>query len=178
MADVRPTGAERTFTANEIIVTKTDVQGRITYANEVFCRMSAMAESDVLGQPHSVIRHPEMPRGVFRLMWDRLQAREEIFAYVVNLAADGAHYWVFAHVTPTTDSTGRVVGYHSNRRSPDRTAVGAVQPVYRAMLAEEKAHSRAIDAATAGYRHLESTLAGIGMTYDEYVWSLTAEVAA
>jgi len=178
MADVRPTGAERTFTANEIIVTKTDVQGRITYANEVFCRMSAMAEGDVLGQAHSVIRHPEMPRGVFRLMWDRLQAREEIFAYVVNLAADGAHYWVFAHVTPTVDATGRVVGYHSNRRAPSRAGVLAAQDLYRRVLAEERRTPSAPEAAARGIATLREILDKQGTTYDELVWSITKEDAA
>lgn len=178
MASVRPTGTERTFGEHELIVTKTDLQGRITYANDVFCRVSALTESEVLGQPHNLIRHPDMPGGVFKLLWDRIQARQELFAYVVNLAADGAHYWVFAHVTPTTDSTGRVVGYHSNRRVPSRAGVAAIQPVYRAMVAEERTHSRATDAAKAGFMHLHSTVDRLGMTYDEYVWSLTTEAAA
>ena len=88
-AIVTPSGVERIFSPEEIIVTKTDLQGRITYANEVFCRVSALREDEVLGQPHSLIRHPEMPRGVFRLLWDRLQSGQEVFAYVKNLAADG-----------------------------------------------------------------------------------------
>src|SRR5689334_2578922 len=96
----RPTGVERTFGADEIIVTKTDPRGVITYANEVFLRVSALTEAEAAGQPHSIIRHPDMPRAVFKLLWDTLGERQEIFAYVKNLAADGAHYWVFAHVTP------------------------------------------------------------------------------
>lgn len=115
---VTPTGVERIFSPEEIIVTKTDLHGRITYANEVFCRVSALEEADVVGQPHSLIRHPEMPRGVFRLLWDRLQRGQEVFAYVKNLAADGQHYWVFAHVTPTFDDLGRIRSFHSSRRSP------------------------------------------------------------
>jgi PAS domain S-box-containing protein len=176
--NVRPTGVERTFTPDEVIVTKTDPAGRITYANEVFCRLSALTEDQVIGQPHNLIRHPDMPRGVFRLLWQRLQAREELFAYVMNLAADGAHYWVFAHVTPTLDRSGRVIGYHSNRRTPDRQAVAAIQPVYRSMLAQESRAGRATEAAAAGYAHLEATVAGMGLSYDEYVWSLTAEAAS
>jgi len=169
---IRPTGVERTFGADEVIVTKTDLKGRIS------CRVSALTEADALGAPHNVIRHPEMPRGVFRLLWSTLAAREEIFAYVVNLAADGAHYWVHAHVTPSLDGAGNLVGYHSNRRVPDQAAVRAIRPVYQRMLAEEARHARAADAAQAGLLVLEESLAEQGTTYDRFVWSLTAGSAA
>ncbi|WP_300683141.1 PAS domain-containing protein [Nocardioides sp.] len=172
---VRPTGLARTFGVDEVIVTKTDTKGRITYANDVFCRVSAFVERDVVGQPHNIIRHPSMPRGVFRLMWSTLQQRRELFAYVVNLAADGAHYWVLAHITPSYDSTANVVGYHSNRRLPAPEAVRQIEPIYREMLAEEARHSNADEAAAAGLRLLEAKLAQLGTTYDEFVWALTNE---
>lgn len=177
-AIVTPSGVERIFSPEEIIVTKTDLQGRITYANEVFCRVSALREDEVLGQPHSLIRHPEMPRGVFRLLWDRLQSGQEVFAYVKNLAADGQHYWVFAHVTPTFDDLGRIRSYHSSRRLPDRAAVAAIAPIYLDMLAAEATLSKATDAASTGYELLMATVAEAGMTYDEFVWSLTRTEAA
>ena len=100
-----PTGRERMFGEDEIIVSKTDLQGRITYANSVFLRVAGYAEEDVLGQPHSMIRHPGMPRAVFKLLWETIAGGREIFAYVKNMARDGDHYWVFAHVTPSFDST-------------------------------------------------------------------------
>ena len=103
---VRPTGTERTFGEDEIIVTKTDLRGVLTYANDVFLRISALTEDEAIGQPHSLIRHPDMPRAVFKLLWDTLKERKELFAYVVNLASDGAHYWVLAHVTPSFDAGG------------------------------------------------------------------------
>lgn len=168
-----PTGVERPFPTGELIVTKTDLQGRITYANDVFCRMSAYDEADMIGRPHSIVRHPEMPRGVFSLLWSTIAAGEEIFAYVVNLASDGAHYWVFAHVTPRLDSSGRLVGYHSNRRPPQREALARVQPVYRAMREAESRYSKATEAAAAGLAYLESLLGDAGMTYDEWVWAVT-----
>jgi PAS domain S-box-containing protein len=177
-APVTPSGVERAFGADEIIVTKTDLKGRITYANDVFLRVSAYDEADVVGQPHSLIRHPDMPRGVFRLLWQTLEERRELFAYVVNLAGDGAHYWVFAHVTPSLDDAGRVVGYHSNRRSPNRGAIRVMADLYADMRAEERRHSRASDAAAAGLEVLARTLAERGATYDELIWSLNAEDAA
>lgn len=172
-ARTRMTGVERSFAPDEVIVTKTDLQGRITYANDVFLRVSALEESDALGRPHSLIRHPDMPRGIFRLLWDRLRAEEELFAYVVNRAADGAHYWVFAHVTPTRDARGAVVGYHSNRRLPSTSAVASIQTLYRQMLAEEASGSSATDAAQRGHALLEARLAERGESYDEFVWALT-----
>ena len=116
---IRPTGVENLLGEEELIVSKTDLKGRITYANDVFIRMAKYSWKELMGAPHSLIRHPEMPRSVFKLLWDTLQSRQEIFAYVVNLAKDGGHYWVFAHVTPTFDERGNIVGYHSNRRKPD-----------------------------------------------------------
>lgn len=178
MTRTAPSGVERTFGRDEIIVTTTDLQGRITYANEVFCRVSAFDEADVIGKPHNLIRHPDMPAGVFKLLWDRLQAGQELFAFVVNVAGDGAHYWVFAHVTPTFDAHGTIIGYHSNRRLPSRTALGAIVPLYREIRAHEAGFSRATDASAAGLSFLHERLAGLGMTYDEWVWSLVTEVAA
>jgi PAS domain S-box-containing protein len=175
---IRPTGVERSFGADEVIVTKTDLQGRITYANDVFCRVSAYPESEMLGSPHSMIRHPDMPRAVFRLLWQTLAERRELFAYVVNLAGDGAHYWVLAHVTPSVDAAGQVVGYHSNRRLPDPAAVRAIQPVYQRLLTEERRHTNASEAATAGLAVLHEHLHHQGTSYDEFAWGLTVRSAS
>ncbi|BCY14642.1 PAS domain-containing protein [Actinoplanes sp. L3-i22] len=169
----RPTGIERTFGDHEMIVTKTDPRGVITYANDVFLRVSAIPEDAAVGQPHSVIRHPDMPRAVFKLLWDVLGEEREIFAYVLNLAADGAHYWVLAHVTPSYDATGRVVGYHSNRRRPAPAAVAAISDLYARLRAAEARESHTPDAVAAGFQALRDILAERGMDYDELVWSLT-----
>ena len=119
MARVKPTGVERRFAEDEVIVSKTDLRGHITYANEVFVRVSGFREDELLGAPHSIVRHPDMPRCVVQLLWDRIAAWHEVFAYVLNMSKNGDHYWVHAHVTPTFDEQGKIVGYHSNRRVPD-----------------------------------------------------------
>ncbi|BFU42757.1 PAS domain-containing protein [Krasilnikovia sp. MM14-A1004] len=170
---VRPTGIARTFGDDELIVTKTDPRGIITYANDVFLRVSALTEEGAIGYPHSVIRHPDMPRAVFKLLWDTLEMRQEMFAYIQNLAVDGAHYWVFAHVTPTIDVTGQVVGYHSNRRTPDASAVAAVTELYAELRAEEQRHAGARQAVAASAVLLEQKLVERGQTYEEFVWELT-----
>lgn len=173
---VAPTGIERPFADDEIIVSKTDPTGHLTYVNDVFLRVSGFARHELIGAPHSVIRHPDMPRAIFRVLWDGLGAGREVFAYVCNLAADGGHYWVFAHVTPTVDGAGRTVGYHSNRRTVDRTKLPAVQRLYAELRALERRHEQgeggrraAVEASTA---HLTRLLADRGCSYDEFVWSL------
>ena len=167
------TGTERVFGDEEIIVTKTDVKGRITYANGVFLRVAGYTEAEVLGQPHNIIRHPDMPKAVFKVLWDTLQSGKEIFAYVVNRAKNGDHYWVFAHVTPTFDDRGTIVGYHSNRRSPDRRAIGTVETLYRELAAIEARHGADWRAGMqAAIEHLSSTLAATGLPYDEFVFSI------
>jgi PAS domain S-box-containing protein len=170
---VQPTGVQRTFGRDEVIVTKTDPRGRLTYANDVFCRVSAYPEEYLLGKPHNVIRHPDMPGGVFKLMWDTLTAGRELFAYAVNLAGDGAHYWVLAHVTPSHDAAGHLVGYHSNRRLPAPRALEEVRPVYQLMREAERRHGHGPEAAAAGLAVLEGLLAEQQTTYDEWVWSIT-----
>lgn len=166
----------RTFGREEVIVSKTDLKGRLTYANDVFLRVSAYEEEELLGQPHSIIRHPEMPRGLFHLLWEIIQGGGEAFAYINNLAKDGVNYWVLAHVTPTWDRSGAIVGYHSNRRSPARAAITRVEPLYAQMRAAEAGHSRATEAAAASRQVLEEQLAG--RSYEELVWGLITEGAA
>jgi hypothetical protein len=73
--------------------------------------VSGFTPNELLGQPHSIIRHPDMPRAVFKLLWDTLAAKQELFAYVVNMAKDDDdYYWVFAHITPSYDATSNVIG--------------------------------------------------------------------
>jgi len=164
---------DRTFGAEEIIVSKTDRKGVITYANDVFVRVSGYAEEELVGRPHSLVRHPQMPRAVFRFMWSEIEAGREVFAYVVNLARDGAPYWVFAHVTPTFDAAGGIVAYHSNRRSPARQAIERIRPVYAWLLEIEARCRAAREAADAGHAALQEYLAQQGLTYSEFVWSMT-----
>jgi PAS domain S-box-containing protein len=171
----RPTGVERTFDEDEIIVSKTDLTGKITYANDVFLRVSGYAEHEILGQPHSLIRHPEMPRAVFKLLWDTLGTGREIFAYVNNLACNGDNYWVLAHVTPSVGRDGRVVGYHSNRRVPDRAAVAVVDGLYAQLREEERRHADRATGLDRSAALLARALADRGLAYDEFVFSLAPQ---
>lgn len=169
---VVPTGQVRTFSPDETIVTKTDLKGVITYANDVFLRVSATTEEQALGQPHNLIRHPGMPAGVYKLLWDRLESGQEIFAYVMNLALDGVAYWVFAHVTPTIGPNGRPIAYHSTRRAVATPISAEVDAVYRKIRAEELHIKSRRERAEYSLQLLQEYVAGRGQSYDEWVWSL------
>jgi PAS domain S-box-containing protein len=163
------TGNERTFPEDEIIVSKTDKTGRLTYVNDVFLNVSGFAERELIGQPHSIVRHPQTPRCLFKLMWDRIDAGKEIFVYVNNRAKCGDHYWVFAHVTPNFNSSGQIIGYHSNRRVPKRSALTALQPLYERLLHEEARHTDKQQGIQASMQILTDALAKEGKRYEEFV---------
>ncbi len=168
---VAPTGVERRLADDDIIVSKTDPRGWITYVNRTFLSIADYTESDVLHQPHKVIRHPDMPRTIFKLLWSEISQGREVFAYVKNMARNGDHYWVFAHVTPTFDSAGRIVGYHSNRRAPDRAAIEDISGLYRELCAIEAGAGDRKAGLAAGMQALEEKLAARGLDYDRFVFS-------
>lgn len=168
----RLTGVERHFDEHEIIVSKTDLKGRITYANDTFLRVAGYRENEILGQPHSIIRHPDMPRCVFALLWQTIEAGREIFAYVINRSANGDHYWVLANVTPSFDQNGKIIGYHSNRRVPRRDALEKVIPLYKTLCEEEAKEANRKQGMARGIKMVGDLLADAGMDYDEFVFSL------
>jgi len=168
------TGVERTFGADEIIVSKTDTKGRLTYVNQLFQTIADYKEDELIGQPHNIVRHPDMPRCVFKLLWDTISSGNELFAYVVNRCKFGDHYWVFAHVTPTFDSTGQITGFHSSRRCPSRSALAQIQPIYAELRSIENQHRLPKDQIAASSPVLHSKLDEIGLTYEEFMFSTVA----
>jgi hypothetical protein len=112
-----------------------------------------------------------MPRGVFKLLWDTLQDRREIFAYVKNMSKDGSFYWVFANVTPSLDAQGQVEGYFSVRRKPKAPAIAVVTDLYRKMLEEER-RAGPRDACAASVALLTGVLAQHGVSYEQFILSI------
>lgn len=168
-----PTGREIFFDNSELIVSKTDLKGIITYANRVFMKVSGFSEQELLNQPHSILRHPDMPRCAFKLLWQEIEAKREMFAYVLNLSKSGDHYWVFAHVTPTTDKEGEtVIGYHSSRRVPNREALEKIIPLYRKLLEIERSFSNQKEGMMASFAALLKILEDSKLSYEEFVFSL------
>ena len=155
---------------DKFLVSKTDLKGIITYANPVFCEIAGYSEEELIGKNHNIVRHPDMPRTVFKLLWDTIQKGEEIFAYVKNLAKDGRYYWVFAHVTPTFDSSGRITGYTSDRRPVIHREVltGTIEPLYREL---REAEGRG--GLEAGMNLLNQKLKSIGKSYEEFIFTIT-----
>jgi len=166
-----PTLRERVMREEDFIVSKTDPRGIITYGNQTFIEFSGYSEQELLGQQHNIIRHPDMPRGVFKLLWDTIVTGQEVFAYVKNLSKDGGFYWVFANVTPDYDEHGRIVGYYSVRRCPRRPAVDICAGLYAQMLAEEQ-RAGPRDACAASMALLQSLLDQKGVSYEQLVLSL------
>jgi len=165
------TGTEVFFKAEDIIVSKTDLSGRITYANRTFLTVSEFTEAEVIGKPHSLIRHPDMPRCIFQLLWKTLQDGQEIFAYVVNRTHLGNHYWVFAHITPSIGKDGKIGGYHSNRRTPERAILEkTIIPLYRDLKQIEAASPEA--GLQASSQRLHQVIREHGGDYGRFIFSL------
>jgi PAS domain S-box-containing protein len=156
---------------DDFIVSMTDLKGRITYGNRIFIEFSGYTESELIGTQHNIIRHPDMPRGVFQLLWDKIQAGSECFAYVKNMSKDGGFYWVFANVTPTFDPQGKITGYLSIRRKPKMSGIQVVSGLYAAMLEEEKRVGPA-GAVAASTKMLVDVLNEKGLSYDELVLAI------
>jgi len=173
LRDIVPTDKEIVMREDDFIVSKTDLKGRITYGNKTFIEFSGFKEEDILGIQHNVIRHPDMPRAVFKLLWSSIQEGREIFAYVKNICKDGSFYWVIANITPSVDATGAVLGYYSVRRKPHARAIPVISVLYRQMLEEERRVGTR-DAIAASTRLMDQFLHEKGMSYEQFVLSLQA----
>jgi len=156
---------------DDFIVSKTDLKGRISYCNRIFIEFSGYTEQELLGAQHNIIRHPDMPRGVFKFLWDTLGQNKEIFAYVKNMSRDGGFYWVLANVTPNLNPQGVCEGYFSVRRKPRREAVSALSDLYHSMLEEER-RAGPRDACDASLALLTGLLQQKGVSYESFILAI------
>ena len=122
---------------NDFIVSKTDLKSRILYGNRIFIELSGWEEEELLGKPHNILRHPDMPRVAFKSLYDHLKEGKEWFGYVKNLRKDGGYYWVFATIT-TTFKNNTPVEYYSVRRKPRDGFRNIIEPLYQKLLELEK----------------------------------------
>lgn len=171
---ITPTEQEISLDKNEVIVSKTDLTGRITYVNRAFMRIANFSETESLGQQHNLVRHPDMPRGAFHLLWETLKQGREFFGYVKNFTSDGHFYWVFANVTPDHDADGQLVGYFSVRTKPSKNAINTMQAIYQEMLAVES-RAGAAKAPVASVEFLQAKLKELGTTYERFILALREE---
>lgn len=167
-----PTNREILMRENDFIVTKTDNIGQLTYCNPIFIEFSGFTETELLGQQHNIIRHPDMPRAVFHLLWSTIKSGREFFGYVKNISKDGSYYWVYATVTPSfcTDSN-KIIGYFSVRRKPNKQKLAVIKELYGAMLAAEQ-QVDPVNAVDAGMSVLNNAITSTGKSYHEFILTL------
>jgi len=132
------TNQEVTYSEDELLVSKTDKKGRVTYCNSAFIRLAGFQESELLGKPHNLVRHPDMPEAAFQDLWDTVQKGNEWHGIVKNRCKNGDHYWVDATVTPSFDGGGNIIGYMSIRRLPSRQQIQDAENLYAQWRKEGK----------------------------------------
>jgi aerotaxis receptor len=126
------TPIETPYPHGKLIVSRTDTRGIMTQCNPSFVEMSGYSEAELIGQPHCLLRHPDMPAAAFRDLWETVEAGRQWHGYVKNLRKDGGHYWVYATVVPNVRE-GRIVGFTSVRREPSREKVALAEAQYQEM---------------------------------------------
>jgi PAS domain S-box-containing protein len=163
----RPTPINKEIELNpkHYIVSKTDPKGIIEYGNDYFVEISGYKENELIGHPHNIIRHPDMPRVIFKLMWERISKGDNILALVKNLAKDGRYYWVVTEFEPKIDKlTNDIISYTAFRKAAPKKAVEAITPVYKKLLEIE-----AEGGMDASEKYLRGFFEDKGTSYDDYI---------
>jgi PAS domain S-box-containing protein len=149
-----PINEEIVLDPKRYLISETDEKGVITYCNDYFMEISGYSESELVGQPHSIVRHPDMPKVVFKLLWERVKAGKNINAVIKNLAKDGRYYWVFTEFSIKKDpTTGNVFGYTAHRKAVSKHVVEIISSLYDKLLEIEKNES-----VEAAEKYLDSFL--------------------
>jgi len=121
------------------IVSETDAKGKITYVNDYFIEISGYTKDELMGKPHSIVRHPDMPKVVFKLLWETISQGKNINAVVKNLAKDGRYYWIFTEFeSRKNQDTGDIIGYHADRKSISPHVLEIIADLYAELLDIEK----------------------------------------
>jgi len=158
---------EIVFSKKKFIVSKTDTKGNILFINKNFCEISGYTEEELIGMPHNVSRHPDMPRGIFFLIWNSLLAGREVSGVVKNLAKSGEYYWVIADFSIKRDSYGQIESFTSFRRSAPNQVIEEIEELYDTMTSIERKHG-----IEGSLSYLESYLEEKQMSYDDFLGEL------
>nr|WP_315197488.1 PAS domain-containing protein [uncultured Flavobacterium sp.] len=168
----RPTPSDREvdWNKNKVLLSKTDTKGTILYANEDFIDVSGYDEFELIGQPHNIIRHPDMPKVIFKFLWDSIQANKNIHVIIKNMSKTGRYYWVVTDFKIIADTNGEIVGYFGTRKSVSETiVVKFIEPLYKKLLHIEEASG-----LKASEEYLIGFLEERKKTYMEYIDHLIA----
>jgi len=149
--------------SRKYITSKTDLSGHITYTNDYFCSVSGYSKDELIGKNHNIIRHPDMPKIIFKFMWERLNRGQGIYAYVKNSTKDGLYYWVIADVEVVAKK-GKKMGYYSFRSKANQKGIEQIAKVYELLCEKEREGGMALSAET-----LNKFLANKNMSYDDYI---------
>ena len=168
MLQPRPRNEEITLDSKQIIISKTDDRGVITYANDYFSEVCGYKNHELMNKPHNIVRHPDMPKIAFKLMWDHISEGKNFKAVVKNLAKDGRYYWVITDFEPNYDhATGKITEHTAYRMPAPKKAVEIMEPIYTKLLEIEKEKGM-----EASLEYLKGFLAANNITYDEFVEKL------
>jgi len=133
-----PINEEIILDPKRYIISETDAKGKITYANEYFMEVSGYSQAELIGKPHNIVRHPDMPKVVFKLLWETISQGKNINAVVKNLAKDGRYYWIFTEFEARKDANGNIIGYRADRKSISPHVLEIIADLYAQLLAIEQ----------------------------------------
>lgn len=147
-----------------VLISVTDPKGIITEANDVFIQTAGYSEEELVGAAHNIIRHPDMPQVMFKIVWEHIKDRENVMALVKNLAKDGRYYWILTDFVTKVDANREVINYTAYRRPVCKDVQDAITPLYKALSAIET-----ITGMDASEKFLNEYLENKGITYDEMI---------
>jgi PAS domain S-box-containing protein len=134
MNRVTPVDEEYIFDGNGIIISQTDLKGIITFANRKFCEVSGYKASELIGEAHSIIRHPDMPKVVFKKMWENISSGKTWNGTIKNLRSDGKYYWVDTEIMPLYNTKKELSGYIAARKPASQKDIQENEKIYKEML--------------------------------------------
>lgn len=169
----RPTPIDREvqWDKTKTLISETDVKGTITNVNDVFCAVAHYSASELIGQPHNLIRHPDMPKLIFKLLWDNLKVGNNFVGVIKNLAKTGEYYWVVTDFEMRRDAMGNITHYIGRRKSVPEAAINNyLAPFYESLLKMEK-----IGGVELSSRFFKNYLTKQGKDYIDFVISIMSE---
>lgn len=160
-----PTDHEIKLNPKKYIVSKTDTKGIIEYGNDYFVEISGYSEAELIGKNHNIVRHPDMPKVIFKMLWERISKGENIMAVVKNMAKNGDYYWVITEFEAKKDPiSGEILSHTAFRKAAPQEVIDAMTPIYAKLLELEKEGG-----VEASEKYLRGFLEEKGETYDEFV---------
>ncbi len=167
MAKIKKVKNEIKCATQQVIVSRTDTEGNIVYCNPTFLELNGFKSSEVIKKPHSIVRHPDMPKSIFRIIWSIIQQGYPIQALIKNKTNDNHYYWTLINIKPQKDRDNKIISYVAYGKQAPDAVIKEIEPLYKIMVEIEKDIS--IDAAL---EYMESHLNEKGMTYAQYMKEL------